>query len=106
MCDLLAPFDTSWAEEGLGDVDKRTSARKTTLRRLGPSARKSFQDLYGKEAKRQHSARLKNTEKKTPKRKKQQCFRTEFEPDVHISHAEGEVYARELLEQLREAASH
>ena len=46
-----------------------------------------------KEAKRQHSARFKNTEQKTPQRKKQQCFRAESEPDVHILKAEGKVCA-------------
>ena len=46
----------------------------------------SFQDSDGKEAKRQHTARLKNTEQKTPKRKKPQCFRAE-------SQAEGKVHA-------------
>ena len=67
----------------LDEVDKHFLARKSAPTRS--SARKSFQDKYEKEAKLPHSARLKNTEQKTPMRKKQHCFRADFETDVHIS---------------------
>ena len=53
----------------------------------------SFQDAYGKAAKRQHSAGPKNTEQETPKRKERQCLRAEFELDVRISQAEAKVCA-------------
>ena len=53
----------------------------------------SFQDAYGKAAKRLHSAGLKNTEQETPKRKERQCLRAELELDVRISQAEAKVYA-------------
>ena len=104
MCEQLVRFDDDslWATELLAtdavlevldEVDKRAFLQEHNSVATRSSARKSFEDEYGKEAERQHSARLKNTEQKTPKRKKQQCFRAEFEPDVHISQAEAKVYA-------------
>ena len=61
--------------EVVDEVDKRAFLQEKASAATRSSARKSFQDEYWKEAERQHSARLKNTEQTTPKRKKQQCLR-------------------------------
>ena len=77
-------------------VSTATSAKRALLQdnnsaATRSSARKFFPDEYGKEAKRQHAARLKNTEQKTPDLKKRQCFRADLDPDVHISQPEAKV---------------
>ena len=104
MCERLVRFDDdgSWTKdllatdavlEVLDEVDNRAVLQENNSAATRSIARKSFQDEHEKEAKRQHSARLKNTEQKTPKRKKQQCVRAEFEPDVHISQADAKLRA-------------
>ena len=69
------------------------SGKITTLRRLGRALASLSKMSMGKEAKRQHSARLKNTEQKTRKRLKRQRFRAECEFDARTSQAKAKVYA-------------
>ena len=79
-------FATDVALNVVDEVDKNNSAATRS------SARTSFQEEFGKEARRQHSGRFQNTRQRTPKQMKQQ-IRAEFEFGVHISWGEAEVCA-------------
>ena len=72
--------------------------KKTTLRRLGRALANPSKISMGRKPSASTQPVLKNTEEKTPKLKKQQCFRAEFEPDVQTSQAEGNVSALRVAE--------
>ena len=80
------------ATDGSGQASV-PSCKKTTLQRLGRvlSNRSKMSTERKRIASTQPGSRTQSRKQK--KRKNQQCFREEPEPDFHISQAESEVYA-------------
>ena len=70
-------------------VSIATSAKRAFLQEKNSAATRSS----ARNPCKMSMGRLKNTEQRTSKRKKQQCFHAEFEPDVRTSQAYAKVYA-------------